>query len=217
LRKLLGYGVWVGKGTFLVGEGPQQTFVGRSGWDVLTHQRGSQPLVECPCRGGLGRPFRAFFVGGRGPTALPWADEGNAPSVRRSGAPCGDGAFGSHGAPPHGCAPTGHPPSSPWRRRGNPRPYNVYAPTGHPPRAVGNRPANAQVVQVTNAFRQGVLGGQEIELDGLDMRDAPSPMPFGRESWGDPKRAFFWFTVTGVKSPMPFGRESWGDLKYWSH
>ena len=60
----------------------------------------------------LGRPFRAHCAGGGIPTALPWAGEGNAPSVRRSGAPCGDGAIRSHGAP-HAHAPTGHPSSGP--------------------------------------------------------------------------------------------------------
>ena len=67
-------------------------------------------------------------------------------------------------------------------------------------------------IPVTNAFRQGVLGGQSLTFAGLTIINVGSPMPFGRESWGDMTDQQINQAIADAWSPMPFGRESWGDF-----
>ncbi len=63
---------------------------------------------------------------------------------------------------------------------------------------------------VTNAFRQGVHWGPCRKNGKGRTSPLQSPMPFGRESTGDPKGVGR--PLCGhVQSPMPFGRESTGD------
>ena len=83
-------------------------------------KNGGRKLVlrsEPPEGVAFGTPFQGYgCFWGRFPTAMPWAGEGNAPSVRRKGTP-----QTKRPASPPGHAPTGHPLRRPWQRRVNPR------------------------------------------------------------------------------------------------